>query len=332
MTKSVLEFDEIAADDALIEAVRSGATATDLPSDDPAPSLLLALRDGADEPVEESPAATTGGLGAVVRHRRVFASGVAACILAVAGVGTAVAGDPTAAFSFMFREGVDLGSRFGSPAGEDHALAPVGGGDRLRPLGGENSSPVRQGSAAAPWSDDRGTREPFGYEEHSQTWEDRGSDHLDSFADGDRSTVDTDGDGKLTPDDSWPTGSPEGDERPTPEQQTYGPDSDDSEDDTEETGPTEEYGPTYTDPTESSPTPTESSPTESSPTPTQTSPTEPSPTPTESSPTSPTPTSPSPSSPTETSPTTGEPTSSTAPTSPTQPPSSPTPTETSPTP
>lgn len=328
MTRSALEFDEIAADDALIEAIRSGAPATELPSDDPAPALLLALREGADPAAEDEPAPAAGGLGAALPHRRVLASAVAACVLAVAGVGTAVAGDPAAAFSFLFRQGVDLGSRLGSPAGEDRALAPAGGGGHVRPGGGANHSPVRQGSAAAPWSDDRGTREPFGYEDDSQTWQDRGGRNLDPLADRERSTVDTDG--NLLPENASPTASPEEHERPTPEGQTYGPDRDDLEDDTDEMGPQDEYGPTDTGPSESSPTPRHTSPTESTPAPTQTWPTESAPTPTQTSPTeSPTPTesSPTPSAPTTSTP--GEPTSSGTDSSPPQPPSSPAPSGTS---
>lgn len=338
MTKSMLEFDEIAADDALIEAIRAGATADDLPAHDPASPLLLALRDGADAPAGAVATAKPSRLGAVVRHRRSIASVTAACALAIAGVGTAVAGDPTAAFRYVFQQGVDLGSRFGTPA-DEHAQKPFGGGGV--PIG-TGTTPVRRGSAAAPVVEHDPTREPFGFEQHTEDWSSPlPDDGLSPFADDDRSTSDTDQGQEMPRDGVPPTIGPHHErpetpdpETPTPETHTYGPQNEDTDDRSEappEAGPGEieprpqslTPSPEETSPAEPSPSPSESSPAEPSPTPSETSPTpseppssEPtSPTPSESSePTSPEPSEPS------------EPTSS-APTSP-----SPSPSESSATP
>lgn len=292
MTDSVLEFDEIAADDALIEAIRSGVTATDVPADDPAASVLIALRDGADLPVTV-PGSDVAALGGLVRRGRLVASGVAACVLVLAGVGTAVAGDPSAAFRFMFHQGVELGSRFGTPAGDDRAQAPLGGGFEARGVAPRNSPPVRQGSAAAPWLSD-GTREPsLGYQQEHQDWTQPDDQDLLPESLDDKSAGDVGGsDGHAQPNDSPPTEStgPGQDDQTTPPDDGYGPQSTDpttpeDEPTTTDTSPTtpETATPTPT-PTLTSPTPTETSPTSPAPTsPTETSPTPTEPTPTETS-------------------------------------------------
>ena len=173
MSGSVLDFDEVAADDALIESLRAGATADDLPADDAAVGALLSLRDGVDVADGDSAvrksvtvparAVVTG----VVLHRRSIAVSAIAGVLATAGVGTAVAGDPTAAFTYLFRQGVEAGHWLGTPEGDAGAMGHAG---RVDPPAAVSSVPVRQGSAATRGSADGHSSGPVGFERGSRYW------------------------------------------------------------------------------------------------------------------------------------------------------------------
>ena len=329
MSNDVLDLDGIAADDALIESLRAGAGRADLPDDDPAVDLLLAVRDGAQAPAEDAPvqAGTPRRLvSGAVAHRRAIAVAVVAGIAATTGFGAAVAGDPAAAFKYIFDRGVDIGSRVGSPGGSSTGAA--GGIVEPPHAVGMQTTPLRQGSAAAPLSD---TREDtsVGFVRDSDYWivptprgleEDSANEGDSSENDGvtaaDESTIGVD-DG---PDDSPTTR----DQDPTVDtdstDEVDGPNKDPQTDDSDPSdGPTTTIvdSPTLDDPTETlptEPTPTETDPTESDPTesyPTETDPTESDPTPT-------TPTEPTTETPTE------SPSESTSPSSPAPTTSSPT--------
>lgn len=302
MTGSVLDFDEIAADDALIEAIRLGADASDVPSDDPAVSLLLACRDGAAAEVE-APEVAEPSLPAprFLDHRRLLASAVAGCLVVLAGVGTAVAGDPSAAFRFMFDRGVELGSRFGSPAGEENRAQPRIEGLRFADgtHGGTfGQSPLGTTRESDPWAAKSGDG-PLGFQTVDSRWSIPGTHSLGTDTMDDRNDARLDAtqrsepSGEVTPYENSPSdvdGDPtddptddasDDDDRSHPSDDTISPESNDSP----SPDPTDSESPSP-DPTESSDTPseepTESEPTESSSTPTS-GPTEPEPT--ESSPT-----------------------------------------------
>lgn len=235
MSRPVLDFDEVAADDALIESIRSGADPDELPSGDAGVAVLLSLRDGADEPAGAS--APTGVraaqavLAGVTSHRRSIAVSVVVGVVATAGVGTAVAGDPTAAFTYVFRHGIEIGSRFGTPGGDADAGA-LDGIDHRHPAVGASSVPVRQGMSAARSSDD-GTRDPVGFERESHFWTVPAPRGLESISGDRRDSVRNDGrlrevDGysDTVVDDHPSTGGPEESESPGPEATTTPPDED----------------------------------------------------------------------------------------------------------
>ncbi|HLR85424.1 MAG TPA: hypothetical protein VK059_10780, partial [Nocardioidaceae bacterium] len=191
MSNSSLDFDDVAADDALIESLRAGASVDELPSDDAAADLLVSLRDGAsaeDEVRTEVAVPARAAVSGVISHRRSIAVTAIVGVLTTAGVGTAVAGDPTAAFSYLFRQGVEFGSRLGTPDSEV-GMGAKPGADGSHASAAISSAPVRKGSAAAPLSDDGQTREPVGFERGSLHWTVPAPGDPESVADDDGGSV-----------------------------------------------------------------------------------------------------------------------------------------------
>ncbi|MDN5854813.1 MAG: hypothetical protein L0K86_18570, partial [Actinomycetia bacterium] len=96
MSGSVLDFDEVAADDALIESLRAGASADELPADDAAVGVLLPLRDGAsvDDEEDRTAVAVPGRavVAGVVAHRRSIAVSAIVGVVAAGGGGPPPAG------------------------------------------------------------------------------------------------------------------------------------------------------------------------------------------------------------------------------------------------
>lgn len=193
MSNSSLDFDDVAADDALIESLRAGASVDELPSDDAAAALLVSLRDGASAEDEnemrtEVAVPARAVVSGVISHRRSIAVTAIVGVLTTAGVGTAVAGDPTAAFSYLFRQGVEFGSRLGTPDSEV-GMGAKPGADGPHASTAISSAPVRKGSAAAPLSDDGQTREPVGFERGSLHWTVPAPRDLESVSDDDGGSV-----------------------------------------------------------------------------------------------------------------------------------------------
>lgn len=244
MSGPVLDFDEVAADDALIESVRAGAVLDELPRDDAAASVLVSLRDGADVSSREAaPVIAEAGhavVAGVVSYRRPIAASVVAGVLVTAGVGTAVAGDPTAAFTYIFRQGVEAGSRVGTPGG-DVSNDSLGGIRQPTPAVGVSSVPVRQGMSAARSSDDGGDRDPMGFERDRRYWTVPTPRGLESISDGRTDSVgDADPmDGTHGYGDSQDidptTRMPEESESPAPEETTPSPDGNGAQTDPDET-------------------------------------------------------------------------------------------------
>ncbi|UYM03857.1 hypothetical protein [Solicola gregarius] len=283
MTSDVLDLDDIAADDALIESIRYGAVRDDLPDGDPAVDVLLAVRDGAQAPAAARSVAgrTRRAIATrVVSHRRAIAVSAIAGIAVTTGVGAAVAGDPTAAFKYVFDRGVEIGSRFGTPGGNSSAAGDVVG----RPHAvGMSTPPVRQGAAAAPLGESREDTS-VGFVRDPDYWLVPTPRGLEEFVDGES---DSSGDdeiattGGTTTTEVGPGESPGSDEPVVTTAETQDPESD---------GPGPSDGPTTTmivPPTEGTTDPTTSPPTETAitPPPTETTitppPTETTPPPTE---------------------------------------------------
>ena len=270
MTRPVLDFDDIAADDAMIESVRAGASVDELPGDDPVTGLLVSMRDGADASAASEPAsaAAAGGsavvaggsavVAGVVSHRRSIAVSVIAGVIVTAGVGTAVAGDPTAAFTYVFRQGVEFGSRLGTPGGGQADPSSLGRVDQGHAGMSRSSTPVRQGSSAARTEGNvtdhtgRSARDPMGFEQHSQYWTVPAPRGLESIsgdrresANGspDKDNIDRFGDFGVrvdpttrVPDDESESPGPDSDG--TPELNDTDVDPDESTDPTPDDGPT----------------------------------------------------------------------------------------------
>src|SRR5699024_939184 len=88
MSNSSLDFDDVAADDALIESLRAGASVDELPSDDAAADLLVSLRDGAsaeDEVRTEVAVPARAAVSGVISHRRSIAVTAIVGVLTTAG-------------------------------------------------------------------------------------------------------------------------------------------------------------------------------------------------------------------------------------------------------
>lgn len=192
MTSDLLDLDDIAADDALIESVRSGAVRDDLPKADPAVDILLAVRDGAQAPIVEH-SADVGSrrtvASRIVSHRRAIAVSVIAGVAVTTGVGAAVAGDPTAAFKYVFDRGVEIGSRFGTPGGSSSSAGEL----IHRPHAVGVSSPaIRQGSAAGPLGDTRDDAS-VGFVRDPDYWQVPTPRSLEEYTDGDSDSSGSDG-------------------------------------------------------------------------------------------------------------------------------------------